>query len=107
LLDHLDSCDRLIVVVATVGGRGPGTGRRLSWADLSPGSAPGRSSHGVGAGTVLALAEALGRLPPRVVVFGIEAEAWGPAGGVSPAVARALPGLAARVLAEVAQGRTT
>jgi hydrogenase maturation protease len=53
----------------------------------------------------LALAETLGMLPPRVVVFGIEAASVEPALGLSHAVAAAIPGVVDRILEELVNAR--
>lgn len=68
---------------------------------------PGRavSSHGLGAGEAIGLARALGRLPDRLILHAVEAAEVSPGTGLTPAVAAALPGLAAAVLADLGQGR--
>jgi hypothetical protein len=47
------------------------------------------------------MAEVLGRLPPVVVLVGIEADACAPGRELSPAVRRALPEFAQCILMEV------
>jgi len=101
LLDYLDGCDLLLVLDASYSGQPPGTITRLAWPDGSIQPRPGRSSHCFDVGAVLTLAERLGRLPPRAVLFGIEVQACEPASGLSPAVSRALPELYERVLCEL------
>ncbi len=61
------------------------------------------SSHGISVDGVLALADALGRLPPRLTLLGITIDAQQCPHGdtLSPAVAAALPALVDRVLATV------
>jgi len=103
LLDYLDGCEQLIVIDACYSGQAPGTITRLVWPDPAIQARPGRSSHGFDVAAVLAMANQLGKLPASVVLFGIEAQACEPAGGLSPAVSRALPGLWAQVLCEVRQ----
>ena len=55
------------------------------------------STHLIGLADALELARALGRLPPRVVVYGIEGHRFGVGDPVSPAVAAAVD----RVVAEL------
>jgi hydrogenase maturation protease len=101
LIDHLDGWERLLVVDATRTGGAPAGVLRFAWPDPMIENRPGRSSHGIGLGAVLAIAERLGRLPPQVVVFGIEGEVWDASADLSPAVAAALPGLRDRLLQEL------
>jgi hydrogenase maturation protease len=63
----------------------------------SPGSA---STHGLGICDAIGLAEALGRLPQRLVTFAVEAADIGYGAGLSGAVAACLPDLIRAVLAE-------
>jgi hydrogenase maturation protease len=105
LIDHLDHCDRLIVIDATSSGQPAGTVHRLTWPDRAIEIGFGRTSHGLGLGSVLALAGRLDRLPPEVILFGIEAERGTPKGDLSAAVADALPGLAERVRQELERKR--
>lgn len=64
---------------------------------------PGRevSSHGLGTGEAIGLARALGRLPDRLIVHAVEAGDVSLGTGLTPAVAAALPELAAAVLADL------
>jgi hydrogenase maturation protease len=97
----LDDREKLILIDAARTGRPPGTAFRLVWPDPAVETSFGPSSHGVGLGAALALADRLGKLPGRVVLFGIEGQDWGPAEDVSPAVARALPGVCEQVEQEI------
>jgi len=62
------------------------------------------SSHGVGIATVLALGEALDRMPADVVLFAIEVTETGYGVGLSPRVAAAIPHAVAAVMSEVSRG---
>ncbi len=95
--------DALVVVDACRGAGPPGSVHRFDWPAPGLARVGAVSSHGVGVAAALDLAAALGRLPPRVVVFAVEAGAGGPGGGLSPAVAAAVPALAAAVETEVAR----
>jgi hydrogenase maturation protease len=95
LIDAMGDCERLIVVDAVRSGAPPGTLHHVAWA---PGSVEERgvaraSSHGLGVREVLELATAMGRLPARVELWGVEIASTEPDQGLSPAVADALPGL--------------
>jgi hydrogenase maturation protease len=68
--------------------------------DSGPGAAPPpavHSSHGFGVAAAIALARALGRLPPRLVVYGIEAVTFAHGAPMSPRVAAAADALADRL----------
>jgi hydrogenase maturation protease len=101
LIHHLDGCECLVVVDACRSGAKPGTVRRRTWPDPDLEKQDGPSTHGFGIADALALAEVLGRLPPRVVLVGIEVQACEPGGEISPPVRAALPELYQRVLAEI------
>jgi hydrogenase maturation protease len=62
------------------------------------------SLHHAGLGEVLALADALGRTLPEIVIFGVQPAEVGWARGLSPDVEAALPALADAVLTEVTGG---
>jgi hydrogenase maturation protease len=104
LLDVLEGCERLILIDAVLSGRAPGAVCRLVWPCPEVEALFGASSHGLGLGAVLALADRLGRLPARVVLFGVEGQVWGPDEGVSPAVTAALPGLCEQLERELGAG---
>jgi hydrogenase maturation protease len=103
LLGRLSGCRKLILVDACSGGQPAGTIRRLTWPDSAIAALSSPSSHGLGVGTVLALAEALGELPPEVVVYAVEMNDCLPGQTASDMVRRALPELCRCVLAEVNQ----
>jgi len=47
------------------------------------------------------LARALGRLPPRLIIYGIEGKSFEAGAGLSPEVQAAVEGVVERVLREV------
>ncbi|HEY5143975.1 MAG TPA: hydrogenase maturation protease [Solirubrobacteraceae bacterium] len=107
LLDAWDGLGTVVVVDAVRTGGEPGTVHRL---DASTEPLPARmgsaSTHGLGLAEALELGRALGRLPARVVVVGIEvADDRTVGGGLSRAVQDAIEGAAASVLAELERGR--
>lgn len=67
-------------------------------------SAPTVSSHGVDLPTVIALGEALGRVPDEVVLFAVEVADTGYGEGLTPAVAAAVPGVVDAVITEIGRG---
>jgi len=91
-----------IVVDAMVSGVAPGTITRF---DAVAGPLPAgvrlASTHVLGAETAVEMARALGRLPGRLVVYGVEGESFAAGSGLSPVVAAALPAAAERILKEV------
>ena len=91
-----------IVVDAMVSGAPPGTIARF---DAAAGPLPAgvrlASTHVLGAETAVEMARALGRLPGRLVLYGVEGESFAAGSGLSPVVAAALPAAAERILEEV------
>lgn len=102
LLGVWDDADVAVVVDATRSGAPAGTISRVELEkDGPPEAAP--STHGLGLPGVLSIAEAVGQAPRRVVVVGIEGARFEQGGGLSDAVARAVPtaaGIVEEVIAE-------
>jgi hydrogenase maturation protease len=105
LLDLWGGVDTVVVVDAVRSGAAPGTQHRV---DAGDGPLPRElglaSTHALGMADALELSRALGRAPGRVVVFGLEGAAFGVGDEMTPAVADALDGLVAAVLAELGDG---
>lgn len=59
------------------------------------------STHGFGVADAIELARALGQLPARLMVYGIEAREFSPGAAPSPAVLEAVEQLARRIALEV------
>ena len=111
LLEVWREADTVIVLDAMWSGAPPGTVRRLIGAEdtpataaamLSAGRRTGGSTHGLGVAEAMALGEALGRLPRRLVVIGIEGARFDTGGPLSPEVERALDRAVGLGLEEVA-----
>jgi hydrogenase maturation protease len=108
VIDAWDGAERAVVVDAVRSGSAPGTVQRVE-VDLDgddvasqlPGSRFGASSHSAGIAEAVALGRALGRLPRRLVVLGVEGEDFGPGPGLSPAVETALPTVVADIEREL------
>ena len=60
------------------------------------------SSHGIGLGTTIELARAMGELPPRLIVFAIEARDYEPGGPVCRSVQEAAARVTEMIEAEIA-----
>jgi hydrogenase maturation protease len=101
LLDAWADADLALVVDAVSSGAEPGTVHRF---DATAAPVPGRvfrgSTHALGVGEAIELGRALGRLPGRVVVYGVEGARFGAGEGLSPQVEAAVEPLAAELLEE-------
>jgi hydrogenase maturation protease len=91
LLTAWEGADEAIVVDAARSGAVPGTVHRF---DATAGPLPtgllAASTHAIGLAEVVELARVLGRLPKRLVVFGIEVADVAPGQPLSPSVAHAV-----------------
>jgi len=96
LLAHLEDATHVVLIDAVSSGAAPGTIRRVDRADWRN-HAGGLSSHGFGVFDALALAEALGSLPPALALYGVEIGAAEPGDDLTPAVRAAVDELAARI----------
>jgi hydrogenase maturation protease len=101
LLDAWSGADAALVVDAVSSGADAGTVHRF---DASERALPSRvfrgSTHALGVAEVIEIARALGRLPRRVLVYGVEGSDFAAGDGLSPAVAATVEPLAAELLAE-------
>ncbi|MBK8987754.1 MAG: hydrogenase maturation protease [Chloroflexi bacterium] len=102
----LEGCQRAIIIDAADMGLPPGEWRRFLPGD---GRLPSRDAHlrgtmhYAGLAEALALGDALGILPPEVVIYGIQPEDVGWQEGLSAAVATAVPQVAAAVWRELSR----
>lgn len=102
LLDGWDGVELLVLVDAVRSGAPPGTVHRVELGERGvPPELELTSSHAFGVEQTIELARALGRLPERVVAYGIEAAVLGAGSAVSDAVAAAVEPVANAVLREV------
>ncbi len=102
LLERWQGARAAVLVDTTRSGARPGTVRRLD-ASADPIPAQLRSSastHAVGVGEAIELARELGRMPTRVVVYGIEGARFDAGEGLSPEVQAVIGELAEAVLGE-------
>jgi hydrogenase maturation protease len=103
LLAHLQPAHSAWLIDAAQSGAPPGTIHRVDCATTD--ALPPRStvsSHGFGVAEAIGLARALGTLPPRCIVYAIEAADFTAGAPPTPAVARAAQEVADRILAELA-----
>lgn len=102
LVEAWDGADDVFVVDAVRSGSPAGMVHRL---DASSGPLPATlsaaSTHTLGVGEAIELARALGRLPARLVVYGIEAESIAAGAELTAAVAAAVDETVERLLAEL------
>jgi hydrogenase maturation protease len=102
LLDHWDGRDFVVAADAVRSGLAPGTVVR--W---ESGAGPLRtplaavSSHAVSLGQAVALGEALGRLPAKLVLFGVEGVSFSVGSAPSPEVVAAVDPTARQIESEV------
>lgn len=108
LLDAFAGVSTALVVDAAASGAEPGTLHRF---DVGERSLPARlfrsSTHAFGVGEAIELARALGKLPPRVVVYGIEGAEFRAGRGLSRAVERAVDDAVRAMLADLQEESCT
>jgi hydrogenase maturation protease len=98
LLDLWQGAGDVVVIDAFCTGAPPGTIHRLDAAAAPlPAALGGASTHALGLAEALELGRALGRLPERLTVIGIEGADFGAGEGLTPAVAEAVARVAALV----------
>ena len=103
LIDELEGCETLFVVEACRGGSLIGGISRLEWPDARIRQYHNHSAHGVQLCNSLELVERLGRMPPKVVIFGIEIGGGLPRDAMSLAVMQAVTKLEEMILAEICE----
>jgi hydrogenase maturation protease len=105
LIDAWDGASTAVVVDAVDSGSIPGSVHRF---DAGSRPIPERlfrsSTHAFGLGETIELARALGKLPERVIVYGVEGAIFDAGEGLSAEVAAAVEETASAVLADVVDG---
>ncbi len=102
LTDAAEGAEALLLVDSTSSGSEPGTITRFDASERGLQERPFRSStHVIGLGDSLELARALGRLPPRVIVIGVEGDDFSVGEGLSPSVEQAVPRVVETIEAEL------
>lgn len=101
VLELWDGADAVVIVDCMRSGRRPGTVQRLDASSAPAGSSlSDGSSHAIGIADAIELGRALGRLPPRLIVYGIEGARFDAGAGLSEQVRPALDGLVATIRAQ-------
>ncbi len=96
----------LVIVIDAVrsGGHAGAVYRFDASAQSLPSMFQSCSTHSFGVSEAIELARALGQLPPRLAVYGIEGKSFEEGRGLSPEVERAAADVAERVLQELQGG---
>lgn len=102
LMTLLSSDCRSIIVDACQSGAPVGTIFRFEWPDPRIAAARGLSSHAIDVPYALRMAEVLGKLPRKVILFAIEVESSHPAQEVERTVIAAAHKLADQIEEEIA-----
>lgn len=102
LIDAWTGVGEVVVIDAMRSGGTPGTIRRYDAGEESLPTKAFPSTHAFGLGDAIELARALGKLPQRLAVFGIEAVSFTHGSPVTDEVNRALDEVVGRVEAEFA-----
>ena len=106
LVDAMEGADHVVLIDAVSSGSPPGMVHRIDAAEGPlPATLSAASTHNLGVGEAIELARSLGRLPRRVVLYGVEAERIAAGAELTPAVARAVDEVVERVLAECTSSR--
>jgi hydrogenase maturation protease len=106
LVDAMEGSDDVVLIDAVTSGSPPGMIHRIDAArGPLPATLSAASTHTLGVGEAIELARSLGRLPRRVVLYGIEAERIAAGEELTQPVARAVDQVVERVLAECTSSR--
>ena len=102
LIESWQGADTVILIDAVHSGAKPGTIHRLD-AHAQPIAKKffRFSTHAFGLAEAVELARALGRLPPRLIVYGVEGKSFEAGVGLSPEVEAATQQVVERVLGEL------
>lgn len=106
LMDAWAGADLVLLVDAVRSGAAPGTIHRFdAHAERLPVGFFHYSTHAFSLAEAVELARALGALPPRLIVYGIEGHDYDAGAGLSEQVEARLDEVARRVLQEIAAAR--
>lgn len=106
LIEAWTGADLVVIVDAARSGAAPGTVCRFEPSrEPLPATLSSTSTHAFGLPAAVELARALGQLPRRLIVFGIEGVDFTAGEGLSPEVQTAVDTVVARVQAELEPGR--
>lgn len=104
LMQLWQDIDKVVLVDAAFSGALPGTVYRFDGSETElPRQLFTHSSHLLGVAEGVEMARALGRLPSKLIIYGIEGATFDYGEELSPEVARAVEEVAGKIRAEVAQ----
>ena len=102
LVESWGDAGRVIVVDAVSSGGEPGTIHRFEAAGQPlPALFSGSSTHAFGLAEAVELARQLDRLPPSLVIYGVEGKSFTPGEGLSPEVEAAVPGVIQQITQDI------
>jgi len=102
LMESWKDADAVILIDAIHSGAEPGTLHRLNaHTQPIPTEFSHCSTHAFSTAEAIELARALGQLPPRLVLYGVEGKTFAAGLGLSPEVERAAQEVVERVLADL------
>jgi hydrogenase maturation protease len=102
LLDEWGEASLAVIVDATRGAGEPGTVRRFDASAVPvPSSFAGTTTHAFSLAEAIELGRALGRLPPRLIVIGVEGRGFDAGAELTPEVAAAVGPAGEAVLDEL------
>ena len=108
LVEAWAGADLAILLDAVTSGVLPGTVHRIdATARALPAEVFKRSSHALGIPSAVELARTLGRLPKKLIIFGVEGREFQAGVGLSPEVACAAEAVVDRVCEEIAAASGT
>jgi hydrogenase maturation protease len=108
LMEAWDGAESLVLVDTVSSGAEPGTLHRFEAGEVAVPARTFRSStHAIGIADTIELARALGRLPQRVRVYGVEAGGFATGTPLTPAVETAVEALVHVVLNDLEKERCT
>jgi len=103
LIALMQEAEEIVLIDALVSGAEPGTIARIDLATSPPPKGRfGLSSHGFGLAEAIELARALGQLPARCVIYGVEGRSFDHGARLSPAVDAAVDEVVERILDSIA-----
>jgi hydrogenase maturation protease len=108
LMEAWSGAEEVVLVDTVSSGAAPGTLHRFEAGEAAvPARAFRSSTHAIGIADTIELARALGRLPHRVRVYGVEGAAFETGDTLSPAVEAAVGYVVNEVLAELREDACT
>lgn len=108
LMELWQDAERVVLIDAVASGDPPGTLHRFDAAEAAVPARPFRSStHAIGIAETIELARALGKLPPHVYVYGVEAGSFASGASLTPFVDAAVDDAVAAILADLKEDACT